>query len=894
MFRKKFTNKKTVFIAIFLVMITIITIYYLKNEYNSTNFKSNYSKIRVVVDDNYPPYIFKDNSGKIQGILVDQWKLWQSKTGIQVELDAMNWDKALSLMNQGKYDVIDTIFINDERKQIFDFTNPYVDIEVPIFFNKNITGIVDAESLIGFKVGVKKGDACIAFLKQKGITDLREYESFEELIKDAKDAKIKVFVMDKSPAFYFLNKYDIFNEFNYSDPLYTGQFHRAVMKGNSEMLSTVEKGFLLISNNEYKAINIKWLGSTNYYSNYISYAFGIICFIALVLFGANRFLKKSVKEKIAERDSSEKKYTELLMNLNVGVAIYSKTRKLVLCNNAYRDFFNFSKDEFQGNFMKKINNYLINPDGSTVEYDNLYVNVAFETKKPVHDFTLGIKMNENSNIVWVKGDCIPEFDIDKEVESVIITLVNITERVQTLELLKQNENRTKAIIKAIPDLFFIMNSEGVFIDYLSNVNDENLYVNKEYFINKSVSDIFGEDVASLFDTAIEKVKNTGKLELIEYPLYMNGKFNYYEARITMFDENSILTVVRDITKRKNDEKRIFEMSMHDSLTGLFNRNYFEEKLMSLKNEKTQNVGIIVCDIDGLKLVNDTLGHAQGDELIKNAASILKICCKEEDTIARIGGDEFVVIISNTSEEELETYANKIANKTEQLNVLEPIIMVSISVGYAISSDNNELQMVFREADSHMYREKLHHHQSKRSKNIELLSKMLEARDFITEGHGERLQTLTTELSKVIRLSEPEINDISLFAQFHDLGKIGIPDSILFKPGRLDDTEIVNMKRHTEIGYRIAKASPDLAHISDWILKHHERWDGKGYPYGLKGEEIPIQCRILAIVDAYDAMINDRPYRKAMSKEMAIEEIIKCAGTQFDPVLAEKFIKLLIL
>jgi len=873
-------------------MITIFTIYYLKNEYNSANFKSDYSKIRVVVDDNYPPYIFKDNNGKIQGILVDEWKLWQSKTGIQVEIDAMSWDKALSLMNQGKYDVIDTIFINDERKQIFDFTKPYVDIEVPIFFNKNITGIVDAESLRGFKVGVKKGDACIAFLRQKGITDLREYESFEELIKDAKDAKIKVFVMDKSPAFYFLNKYDIFNEFNYSDPLYTGQFHRAVMKGNSEMLSTVEKGFLLISNSEYQAINIKWLGSTNYYSHYIFYAFGIICFITLVLFGANRFLKKSVKEKIAERDSSEKKYTELLMNLNVGVAIYSKTRKLILCNNAYRNFFNYSKDEFHGNFMKKINNYLINPDGSTVEYDNLYVNVAFETKKPVHDFTLGIKMNENSNIVWIKGDCIPELDNNEEVENVIITLVNITERVQALELLKQSENRTKAIIKAIPDLFFIMNSEGVFIDYLSNVNDENLFVNKEYFINKSVSDIFGEGVASLFDTAIDKVKNTGKLELIEYPLYMNGKFNYYEARITMFDENSILTVVRDITKRKNDEKRIFEMSMHDSLTGLFNRNYFEEKLMSLKNEKTQNVGIIVCDIDGLKLVNDTLGHAQGDELIKNAASILKICCKEEDTIARIGGDEFVVIIPNTSEEELETYANKIANKAEQLNVLEPIIMVSISVGYAISSDNNELQLVFREADSHMYREKLHHHQSKRSKNIELLSKMLEARDFITEGHGERLQTLTTELSKVIRLSEPEINDISLFAQFHDLGKIGIPDSILFKPGRLDDTEIVNMKRHTEIGYRIAKASPDLAHISDWILKHHERWDGKGYPYGLKGEEIPIQCRVLAIVDAYDAMTNDRPYRKAMSKEMAIEEIIKCAGTQFDPILAEKFIKLL--
>jgi HD-GYP domain-containing protein (c-di-GMP phosphodiesterase class II) len=155
-----------------------------------------------------------------------------------------------------------------------------------------------------------------------------------------------------------------------------------------------------------------------------------------------------------------------------------------------------------------------------------------------------------------------------------------------------------------------------------------------------------------------------------------------------------------------------------------------------------------------------------------------------------------------------------------------------------------------------------------------------------------LQDLAVQLAEVIGMSESEIKDICLLAQFHDIGKIGIQDAILFKPGRLSDIEMEEMKRHTEIGYRIAESSPDLKHISDWIYKHHEWWNGNGYPFRLKGKEIPIQCRILSIVDAYDAMTNDRPYRKAMAKERALEEIKNNSGVQFDPSLVEKFIKII--
>lgn len=166
---------------------------------------------------------------------------------------------------------------------------------------------------------------------------------------------------------------------------------------------------------------------------------------------------------------------------------------------------------------------------------------------------------------------------------------------------------------------------------------------------------------------------------------------------------------------------------------------------------------------------------------------------------------------------------------------------------------------------------------------------LEARDFITEGHADRLKHLAGTLGRAMGLSEAILANVRLLAQFHDIGKVGIPDRILFKPGPLTPEERREMQRHSEIGHRIALSSPVLAPIADLILKHHEWWDGNGYPLKLKGKDIPLECRILAIVDAYDAMTSDRPYRKAMPRDEALRELFRCAGTQFDPYLVQKFI-----
>jgi PAS domain S-box-containing protein len=261
-------------------------------------------RITVVSDDNYPPYIFQDDQGKIQGIIVDQWKLWGQKTGIRVELRAMDWTKAQDIMRNGQADVIDTIFETPSRDLIYHFSKPYARIEVPIFFHKSISGIKDIKSVRGFTIGVKKGDACIEMLRQNGIiSGLIEYDNYKDIIRDAMQQKLRVFCMDKPPAFYYLNKFGIAADFHYTQPLYTGKIHRAVARGRMDLLEVVDDGFSRITKSEYQAINLKWLGQEvplgRYSRNLVVFSLVVVS-AALLLLIFSLLMRREVKSKTAE------------------------------------------------------------------------------------------------------------------------------------------------------------------------------------------------------------------------------------------------------------------------------------------------------------------------------------------------------------------------------------------------------------------------------------------------------------------------------------------------------------------------------------------------------------------------------------------------------------------
>jgi diguanylate cyclase (GGDEF)-like protein len=307
-----------------------------------------------------------------------------------------------------------------------------------------------------------------------------------------------------------------------------------------------------------------------------------------------------------------------------------------------------------------------------------------------------------------------------------------------------------------------------------------------------------------------------------------------------------------------------------------------------------SAGLIMLDLDGLKLINDTMGHERGDILLATAAHILSASFRDSDVVARIGGDEFAVLLQPADEDMIQSGCDRIRQKTKEFNAFELQAPISLSIGHAVAADPSvPMRELFQRADNTMYREKLHRRQSTRSAIVQTVMKLLEARDYITEGHADRLQAIVAKMGRALGFPEEKISDLRLFAQFHDIGKVGIPDSILMKPGPLNTEEKTEMQRHSEIGQRIAQSAPDLVPIADWILKHQEWWNGAGYPLGLSGEDIPMACRILAIADAYDAMTSNRPYRQALPHSEAVNELQRCAGSQFDPALVGIFVSLCI-
>jgi len=221
------------------------------------------------------------------------------------------------------------------------------------------------------------------------------------------------------------------------------------------------------------------------------------------------------------------------------------------------------------------------------------------------------------------------------------------------------------------------------------------------------------------------------------------------------------------------------------------------------------------------------------------------------------------------------------------------IKLSLSFGYAYHEVGElSIDWLYQEADNNMYQNKLLKTSSIKNNLVKTLMKTLEAKDYITEGHADRMDILALQIGKYLKLTQTVIDRIQLLTKFHDIGKVGIPDAILKKAGPLTTDEWKVMRTHSQIGERIANESSELKDIAHLILKHHERFDGTGYPLGLTGLDIPIECRILSIVDAYDAMTNDRPYRKAMSTQEAIAEIVLHSGTQFDPKIVHTFTQII--
>lgn len=348
---------------------------------------------------------------------------------------------------------------------------------------------------------------------------------------------------------------------------------------------------------------------------------------------------------------------------------------------------------------------------------------------------------------------------------------------------------------------------------------------------------------------------------------------------------------RIIEQEREQEKRMRYLSHHDSLTELYNRRYFDQNLQQLMEDFTPPLSIVLGDVNGLKMINDVFGHEEGDRHLIRIAKLFQRIFPKEFTLARVGGDEFAVILPETSMPMAEKYMKRLKSLCGHPS--QSRINISVALGAATATEKGQnLEKIMKLAEDRMYNNKLLENRSTRSSIIASLRQTLEEKTHETEAHCQRLKQHMLAMARMMDLSESQYADIELLAILHDIGKVAIPNHILDKPGRLISEEWEIMRTHSEIGFRIASRTPELISIAEPILYHHERWDGTGYPLKLAGEAIPLYSRILAVVDAYDAMTHDRVYHVGLPPAEALAEIKRCAGTQFDPNVAALFLKLL--
>lgn len=352
-----------------------------------------------------------------------------------------------------------------------------------------------------------------------------------------------------------------------------------------------------------------------------------------------------------------------------------------------------------------------------------------------------------------------------------------------------------------------------------------------------------------------------------------------------------VVVFRDFTEKKQKHDEIIYLSYHDYLTGLYNRRFFEERLKYLDVEENLPLSIAMLDANGLKLTNDAFGHQVGDELLKRIASILKDNCTEDDLIARIGGDEFIILFPKTSYKDACDIISRIYDCAEKAEFNNNIISISIGVKTKEHIET-PIEDILLKAEENMYKKKIVESQNMRNRTIQLIFNTINKNNESERIHCKRVSEISKEIGRAMNFDENTLNEIAFAGLMHDIGKIVIPNRILDSPNELSESEYEEVKKHSEIGYQILRSVDEYSSLAENVLYHHERWDGKGYPRGLQGKDIPMIARIISVADAYEAMTSDRTYRKAMTHEYAIEELINNCGSQFDPNIVNVFVAFL--
>lgn len=463
------------------------------------------------------------------------------------------------------------------------------------------------------------------------------------------------------------------------------------------------------------------------------------------------------------------------------------------------------------------------------------------------------------------------------------------ELIETEKRLSDSLQYSTALVEAIPDTVFVLSGEDEFLDCKGDL--KSLFFDKNLFLGKKIIEIMPHDIAVRAIDLIREARRTGDIQKMEYEWINQEEKEYHELRIVNWFDDKVLAIARNITEMHNYMKQIEFASYHDQLTGLLNRRYYDLKLSQLFVVENYPIAIVVSDLNGLKMINDSFGHEYGNQMIQEYAKILSDKAQDNMKVIRMGGDEFISILLRAKDTSAQTYISELIDLCSQVRIGG--VDISVSFGVSIMNDTEaSLQEEIKKAEDQMYQDKLYESSSRRNRTVDIILSTLHEKNPREEMHSRRVAELCELLANAMGMPEKEIKKLKTAAILHDIGKIGIPEELLNKPGKLSREEYIEITKHAEIGFRILNAAPNMTEIAEIVLAHHERWDGEGYPRGIAGEMIPFSSRIISIADTYDAITSERSYRKALSSEFALNELKNSAGTQFDPKLVDIFLEII--
>lgn len=523
---------------------------------------------------------------------------------------------------------------------------------------------------------------------------------------------------------------------------------------------------------------------------------------------------------------------------------------------------------------------------------------ALAEKGIINDFEMHLKTSLGKEFWAIGSGIIIQY---QERSCILSTQIDITERKSMESALKISEEKYRLLTEFTSDVIWILNLKKQRFTYISpsicyltgQTAEEAIHMNLTDSLTTESTIIVKEAIERNLQEFLSDPENQKSYILETRQKCKNGQVIWVELsakfRFNDVGDIEIVGASRNIEERKKAEREVLYLSYHDQLTGLYNRRFYEEELHRMNYRWNLPLTLVIADVNGLKLTNDAFGHFAGDDLLRKFTSVLNQKLKAEDVAARIGGDEFVLLLPKMDSVGAELLINQIKEAIRNVNTEYAVL--SVSFGWATKETlADDFNALFILAEDNMYHRKLTESTDMKNATIQLAMRKLYQKNSIEQMHSERVGKLCKEIGSAMGLSPGELMELELLGQMHDIGKIGVKDEILNKLKKLNEAEWLEIKRHPEVGYQILRSADEYVQIAESVLSHHERVDGQGYPRNLRLDEIPLQARILAIAEAYDAMRYGDLYTDSDRAKDAEEELIAHSGTQFDGEIVEIFIK----